>query len=243
MNDNTETAHFDSKDRLLAGLVDEGWKNVLSEAAASPSFDALSDFLADERKNGATIFPPEQEVFASMNMCPFDKVKVVIVGQDPYHGRGQGHGLAFSVQKGVRPPPSLKNIFKEAMDDVHITPPEHGYLEHWTQQGVLLLNAVLTVREGEANSHAGQGWEEFTDCIIDTLNEQKKGLVFMLWGNPAAKKASGVDDQRHTVIKTSHPSPLGATKTDSPFLGSRCFSRANAALEKYGKTPIDWSVK
>lgn len=242
-DNNKDSAYFDSKKRLLSGLVEEGWKSVLSDAIASPTFDALAGFHADERRKGVTIFPPEHEVFAAMNMCPFDDVKVVIMGQDPYHGRGQGHGLAFSVRKGVRPPPSLKNIFKEAMDDVHITPPEHGYLEHWTQQGVLLLNAVLTVREGEANSHAGQGWEEFTDCVIDTLNEKKEGLVFLLWGKPAAKKASGVDDQRHTVIKTSHPSPLGATKTDSPFLGSRCFSRANKALEKYGKTPIDWSVR
>jgi uracil-DNA glycosylase len=243
MNDDKGNVQSDSKERLLAGLTDEGWKDVLSDATASPTFDALANFLADEHRKGATIFPPQQEIFSALNMCLFDKVKVVIVGQDPYHGQGQGHGLAFSVRKGVRPPPSLKNIFKEAMDDVCIEPPEHGYLEHWAQQGVLLLNAVLTVRQGKANSHAHQGWEDFTDSIIETLNEEKEGLVFLLWGNPAAKKASGVDDQRHTVIKTSHPSPLGATKTASPFLGSRCFSRANEALEKYDKSPIDWGVR
>lgn len=231
-----------NRDRLLSGLVDDGWKDALSDATASDSFGSLADFLAEERLRGAVIFPPEQDTFSALNMCPFDKVKVVIVGQDPYHGRGQGHGLAFSVRKGVRPPPSLKNIFKEAMDDVHIDSPKHGYLEHWAEQGVLLLNAVLTVRQGEANSHAKQGWEVFTDEVIATLNREKEGLVFLLWGNPAAKKASGVDDKRHTVIRTSHPSPLGATKTTSPFLGSRCFSRANKALDEYGQAPIDWNV-
>lgn len=234
--------HVDNKDRLLAGLTDEGWKEALSDAIASPSFGSLADFLAKERDRGAVIFPPEKDIFSALNSCPFDKVKVVIVGQDPYHGRGQGHGMAFSVRKGILPPPSLKNIFKEAMDDVHIDPPQHGYLKHWSDQGVLLLNAVLTVRQGEANSHSKNGWEEFTDEIIDTLNNEKEGLVFLLWGNPAANKASGVDEERHTVIRTSHPSPLGATKTKAPFLGSRCFSRANKALENYGKAPIDWNV-
>jgi len=232
-----------NKECLLSGLTDKGWKDALSRVIASPSFDSLADFLAEERQKGAVIFPPEHDIFSALNMCPFDKVKVVIVGQDPYHGPGQGHGLAFSVRKGVRPPPSLQNIFKEAMDDVHIDPPKHGYLEHWTKQGVLLLNAVLTVRQGEANSHARQGWEHFTDEIVDCLNMEKEGLVFLLWGNPAAKKASGVDDERHTVIRTSHPSPLGATKTNAPFLGSRCFSRANQALENHGETPIDWNVR
>ena len=239
----SQQAAVSSKDLLLAALTDDGWKDALSNAIKSPTFNALADFLSEERQRGAVIFPPEQDIFSALNMCPFDKVKVVIVGQDPYHGRGQGHGLAFSVRKGVPLPPSLKNIFKEAMDDVHIDPPHHGYLEHWARQGVLLLNTVLTVRQGEANSHARHGWEEFTDEIIDTLNKEKEGLVFLLWGNPAAKKASGVDERRHTVIRTSHPSPLGATKTASPFLGSRCFSRVNEALEKYGEMPIDWNVE
>ena len=233
-----------NNDCLIAGLCDEGWKYALSDAIASPSFDELSEFLAEEkRRKGAVIFPPEQDIFAALNKCPFDKVKVVIVGQDPYHGKGQGHGLAFSVRKGVRPPPSLMNIFKELMDDVHIDSPQHGSLEYWADQGVLLLNTVLTVRQGEANSHARKGWEQFTDAVIEKLNSEKKDLVFLLWGNPAAKKASGVDDERHTIIKSSHPSPLGATKTSSPFLGSRCFSRANKALSDSGQTPIDWNVR
>jgi uracil-DNA glycosylase len=232
-----------NKDRLIAKLNDNGWKEALSDAIAAPSFDELSDFLAEERRRGAVIFPPEQDIFAALNKCPFDKVKVVIVGQDPYHGQGQGHGLAFSVRKGVRPPPSLMNIFKELMDDVHIDTPQHGSLEYWADQGVLLLNTVLTVRQGEANSHARKGWEQFTDAVIEKLNSEKQGLVFLLWGNPAAKKASGVDDERHTIIRSSHPSPLGATKTSSPFLGSRCFSRANKALSDSGQTPIDWNVR
>ena len=232
-----------NKDRLIAKLNDNGWKEALSDAIAAPSFDELSDFLAEERRRGAVIFPPEQDIFAALNKCPFDKVKVVIVGQDPYHGQGQGHGLAFSVRKGVRPPPSLMNIFKELMDDVHIDTPQHGSLEYWADQGVLLLNTVLTVRQGEANSHARKGWEQFTDAVIEKLNSEKQGLVFLLWGNPAANKASGVDDERHTIIRSSHPSPLGATKTSSPFLGSRCFSRANKALSDSGQTPIDWNVR
>jgi uracil-DNA glycosylase len=232
-----------NKDRLITKLNDNGWKEALSDAIAAPSFDELSDFLAEERRRGAVIFPPEQDIFAALNKCPFDKVKVVIVGQDPYHGQGQGHGLAFSVRKGVRPPPSLMNIFKELMDDVHIDTPQHGSLEYWADQGVLLLNTVLTVRQGEANSHARKGWEQFTDAVIEKLNNEKQGLVFLLWGNPAANKASGVDDERHTIIRSSHPSPLGATKTSSPFLGSRCFSRANKALSDSGQTPIDWNVR
>jgi uracil-DNA glycosylase len=182
-------------------------------------------------------------VFAALNLCPLEKVKVVIVGQDPYHGDGQGHGLAFSVQNGVKPPPSLVNILKEAHADVGIPyPPPHGNLEHWAGQGVLLLNSVLTVRRGKANSHASQGWETFTDTLVEILNERKDGLIFMLWGQPAQRKASAVDESRHLVIRTSHPSPLGATKTNSPFLGSRCFSRTNRFLEQTDREPIDWKV-
>lgn len=190
-----------------------------------------------------TIDAPPELVFAALNLCPMDQVKVVIVGQDPYHGPGQGHGLAFSVQKGVRPPPSLLNIFKEVQSDVGIPTPTHGNLEHWARQGVLLLNSVLTVRRGQANSHARQGWEKLTDEIIGILNERRTGLVFLLWGTPAHRKAAAVDESKHTVIRTSHPSPLGAAKTHSPFLGSRCFSRANAALESHGQAAIDWSVR
>ena len=228
--------------QLTAGLRDSSWKSALSNCMASPSFQQLAMFLEKERNMGATIYPLEPDIFSSLNLCPLDNVKVVIVGQDPYHGKGQGQGLAFSVQVGVRVPPSLANIFKEARDDVAINKPQHGCLISWAEQGVLLLNTVLTVREGEANSHAKKGWEEFTTAVIAILNNETKGLVFLLWGNPAAKMACGVDESRHTVIRTSHPSPLGATKTSSPFLGSRCFSRTNKALQQSGRDSIDWNV-
>jgi uracil-DNA glycosylase len=239
----SESSSSDPVDALLTRLKDDGWKQSLSSSIQSDQFRDLARFIQSERNQGAVIYPPEEDIFSALNLCPLKDVKVVIVGQDPYHGPGQGHGLSFSVRPNVRPPPSLKNIFKEAQDDVGIEPPANGYLECWAEQGVLLLNAVLTVRKGEANSHAKKGWESFTDAIIDTLNEEKEGLVFLLWGSPAQKKASNVDESKHTVIRTSHPSPLGATKTKSPFLGSRCFSRTNEALESVGKDAIDWNVR
>ena len=228
---------------LADGITDPGWKDALRVFTSSAKFVDLADFVQSERESFVEIYPPEDEVFSALNLCPLDKVKVVIVGQDPYHGPGQGHGLAFSVKPGVRPPPSLQNVFREAIEDVVIETPKYGYLKSWAEQGVLLINSVLTVRRGQANSHAKKGWEEFTDEIINKLNADKKGIVFLLWGGPAQKKAASVDESRHTVIKTSHPSPLGATKTASPFLGSRCFSRANKALEDAGRDPIDWNVK
>jgi uracil-DNA glycosylase len=228
---------------LASSLTKVSWKETLSDAMGSESFLKLAAFLHEEQASGATIYPPHDEIFNALNLCPFDQVKVVIVGQDPYHGPGQGHGLAFSVRKGVKAPPSLKNVFREATEDVGIEVPEHGNLEHWARQGVLLLNTVLTVRRGEANSHARHGWEDFTDTVVQELNDQQEGLVFLLWGNPAAKKASGVDTSKHTIIRASHPSPLGATKTSAPFLGSKCFSRTNAALIEMGKDPIDWNVE
>ena len=227
---------------LSSSLLEEGWKNALSSMLLSDHFIKLSTRLSKERFEGAEIFPPQQHIFSALNLCPLDKVKVVIVGQDPYHGPGQGHGLAFSVQKGVRIPPSLMNIFKEANEDVGIDIPVHGNLEYWAKQGVLLLNTVLTVRRGKANSHAKMGWEEFTDEIISIVNNQQEHVVFLLWGNNAAKKAANVDDSKHFIIHCSHPSPLGAAKTKTPFLGSKCFSRANTALEKFGKETIDWNV-
>lgn len=228
-------------ENLADGITDPAWKEALSKFTSSATFTDLTDFVESERSSGVEIYPPQNEVFSALNLCPLDKVKVVIVGQDPYHKPNQGHGLAFSVKPGVRPPPSLQNIFREAMDDVGIEQPKYGYLVSWATQGVLLLNTVLTVRRGQANSHARRGWEQFTDEIISTLNE-KEGLVFLLWGGPAQKKAASVDATKHTIIKTSHPSPLGASKTRSPFLGSKCFSRANKALIDHGKDPIDWSV-
>jgi uracil-DNA glycosylase len=216
----------------------------------------LSTLNSDTR---STIFPPAQETFTALNWTPLDKVRVVIVGQDPYHGPHQAHGLSFSVQKGVKVPPSLRNIYKELIEDADIhnctNMPTHGYLERWAKQGVLMINAVMTVRQGEANSHKNKGWEEVTDEIIRAVDrrakQQGKGVVFLLWGSPATKKAQtalGIDpsssssSSRHTIITTSHPSPLGATKTDSPFLGSKCFSRANQALKEMGCPEIDWRV-
>ena len=234
----------DSFARMLSSqLTENSWKNVLASYMDSESFQALANSIQSDITRGATVYPLVKDIFAALNLCPLTTIKCVIVGQDPYHQPRQSHGLAFSVQKGVAIPPSLKNIFKEAMDDVGIEPPPHGDLECWARQGVLLLNTVLTVRRGEANSHAKLGWEGFTDFIIQKINDQADSVVFLLWGAPAAKKAHCVDESRHTVIRTSHPSPLGATKTNSPFLGSRCFSRANEALLLLGKEPIDWGVK
>jgi uracil-DNA glycosylase len=228
---------------LQDALKDPGWKKVLSSAMQTDSFRNLQAFLAEEEASGAIIYPRADDVFRALNLCPFDKVKVVICGQDPYHGSGQADGLAFSVQQGVNLPPSLKNIFCELVDDMLLPQPMHGNLDRWANEGVLLLNTVLTVRQGEANSHKGRGWEEFTDAVIQGLNDQKDdGIVFLLWGNPAAKKAARVDSIKHSIIRTSHPSPLGATKTDSPFLSSRCFSKANDALAKMGQDPIDWTL-
>lgn len=197
------------------------------------------------------MYPPPCDVFSALNAVPIDKVKVVIVGQDPYHQPNQGHGLAFSVRKGVKIPPSLRNIYKELSTNKNSgfdKIPTHGNLEAWCDQGVLLLNTVLTVRKDEANSHANQGWENFTDEIIRILVvEQRRRLVFLLWGKPASKKAETIISKfggkgRHTIITTSHPSPLGAAKTNSPFLGSNCFNRANEALVGMGEPPIDWKI-
>jgi uracil-DNA glycosylase len=239
----TITATIDPAGQLEAGLIDVGWRKALGNVLHSEEFRQLANFLHEERSQGVKVYPPEDEVFAALNLCPLDSVKVVIVGQDPYHGPGQGHGLSFSVRPGVKPPPSLQNIFKEAQADVGVDLPRSGHLTCWAEQGVLLLNAVLTVRAGEANSHAKRGWEQFTDAIIRTLSDEKEDIVFLLWGRPAHLKASSVGETRHTMIRTSHPSPLGASKTNAPFLGSRCFSRANSALEAAGKDPIDWSVR
>jgi len=187
-------------------LTDEGWNSALAEHMASESFQSLLSAIQKDADRGATIYPPVEDTFSALNLCSIDKVKVVIVGQDPYHAPGQGNGLAFSVRKGVKIPPSLRNIFKEAMEDVNIDSPKHGSLEKWAQQGVLLLNTVLTVRKGEANSHAKFGWEEFTDAIINTINKDRESVVFLLFGGPAAKKAKSVDESKHTVIRTSHVS-------------------------------------
>lgn len=199
----------------------------------------LKAFLAQEYKAGKIIYPRGDEYFAAMNFTPFENVKVVIVGQDPYHGPGQAHGLCFSVREGVRLPPSLQNIFKELRDDVGVPIPKSGSLTKWAEQGVLLLNAVLTVEDGRAAAHQKKGWEEFTDKVIHTLNDEKENLVFILWGSYAQKKAAFVDRKKHLVIEGVHPSPLSAHRG---FFGTKPFSKTNAYLRSKGIAEIDWSL-
>lgn len=217
----------------------ESWKSRLVDVFATPQMQSLRAFLRAEIAAGKTIYPPTSQIFAALDTTPFDQVKVVILGQDPYHGPGQAHGLCFSVRPGVRPPPSLVNIFREIHNDLGIPPPSHGYLMHWAEQGVLLLNAVLTVERGRAGSHQGKGWEVFTDAVIDHLSRERDGLVFMLWGSPAQTKGRLLDISRHLILKARHPSPLSA---HSGFFGCRHFSQANAWLREHGQTPIDWSL-
>jgi uracil-DNA glycosylase len=195
--------------------------------------------LSSEVKKGKTIYPQTDEIFAALNLTPFSQVKVVILGQDPYHGQGQAHGLCFSVKRGVKPPPSLVNIFKELRDDVHFEMPNHGNLEAWARQGVLLLNNVLTVEDGKAGSHHNRDWEKFTDKIIQLLNEKRENLVFILWGSPAQKKAQAVDPTKHLILKSVHPSPLSSYRG---FFGSKPFSQTNAYLKSQKLSPIDWTL-
>ena len=215
------------------------WRDPLSGEFASPYMADLKQFLLAERKAGKRIFPKGCNWFRALDLTPLDEVRVVILGQDPYHGDGQAHGLCFSVPDGVRPPPSLKNIYKEMRNDLGIEQPEHGFLEHWAKQGVLLLNSVLTVEMGQAASHRDRGWERFTDAVIRLVNAKAEPTVFMLWGSYAQKKAAFVDTSRHLVLKAPHPSPLSA---HSGFFGCRHFSKANAFLETHGREPIDWAL-
>ena len=217
----------------------ESWKPHLAQDLAGPRMQALRSFLLAEKAAGKRIFPKGSEWFRALDLTPLDQVRVVILGQDPYHGEGQAHGLCFSVQPGVRPPPSLVNIYKELESDLGIARPRHGFLEHWAKQGVLLLNSVLTVEMGQAASHQGKGWEPFTDEIIRTVNAKTDPVVFLLWGAYAQKKAAFVDANRHLVLKAAHPSPLSA---HNGFLGCRHFSKANAFLEANGQKPIDWAL-
>jgi uracil-DNA glycosylase len=211
---------------------------VLGDQLRQPYFRELMSFIDEERREH-TVYPPEPDVSNAFRLTPYESVKVVILGQDPYHGEGQAHGLAFSVRPGVRPPPSLKNIFKELHTDVGCSAPKDGSLEPWARQGVLLLNAVLTVRAGQPNSHRGKGWEQFTDAAISAVSARTERVVFVLWGGPAQKKLSLIDTTRHAVLKSPHPSPLSA-KTG--FFGSRPFSAVNAALRAAGQEPIDWCL-
>jgi uracil-DNA glycosylase len=219
--------------------LEASWRQKLDDQFQAGYMQALRQFLLEEKALGKRIFPPGDEIFSALNATDFDAVKVVILGQDPYHGPGQAHGLCFSVKPGVQVPPSLKNIYKELQADVDFQVPTHGYLQHWAQQGVLLLNAVLTVQAGEAASHQGKGWERFTDAIVGLLDIEREGLVFMLWGSYAQKKGAIVDRDRHLVLQSPHPSPLSASRG---FFGNHHFSRANSYLESKGKRVIDWQL-
>lgn len=220
--------------------IDLEWKRVLESEFLSSYMHDLRMFLAREREQGKEVFPPGPEMFSAFNMTPFSKVKVVILGQDPYHGPRQAHGLCFSVRRGVQPPPSLINIYKEIRSDLGIAPPRHGELTHWAEQGVLLLNSVLSVQAGLAASHQGRGWETFTDAVIRVLNDEREHLVFLLWGNYAQRKGRFIDARRHLVLKAAHPSPLSANR--GGWFGCRHFSQANRYLEAHGVAPIDWSL-
>ena len=215
------------------------WQAALRRELDGPYMADLREFLNAEMAAGHQVFPPAAEWFAALNLTPLDRVRVVILGQDPYHGAGQAHGLCFSVKPGVRVPPSLVNIYKELESDLGIPRAPHGYLRHWAEQGVLLLNTTLTVRMGSAASHAGRGWERFTDAVIRLIDAAPQPVVFMLWGAHAQKKAAFVDGTRHCVLRSAHPSPLSAR---GGFFGSRPFSQANEFLAAHGRAPIDWAL-
>jgi uracil-DNA glycosylase len=219
--------------------LEPSWKARLGGYLERPQMRELADFLRVEKRAGKVLYPPGAEIFNAFEHTPFDKVRVVILGQDPYHGPGQAHGLCFSVRPGVPPPPSLVNVFKEIQRDLGIAPPDHGCLTPWADRGVLLLNSVLTVERGNAASHQGKGWEGFTDAAIDALNRERDGIVFMLWGSYAQRKGQLIDRRRHRVLTSVHPSPLSAHRG---FLGCGHFSAANRYLEERGEAPIDWSL-
>jgi uracil-DNA glycosylase len=219
--------------------IEPSWKEMLKDEFGSAYFGQLREFLVREKSTGKTIYPPGKQIFSAFDYTPFDKVKVVIIGQDPYHGAGQAHGLCFSVADGITPPPSLVNIFKEIRDDLGIPIPKKGCLEKWARQGVLLLNATLTVQANAAGSHQGKGWEQFTDAVIKTISDKKTGVVFLLWGNYAKGKEKLIDTSKHYVLKAAHPSPLAG----GAFFGCRHFSKTNELLQKQGLEPIDWQIE
>jgi uracil-DNA glycosylase len=219
--------------------IEAGWMDALRDEFNSSYFSQLKDFLVREKSTGKTIYPPGKQIFSAFDYTPFDKVKVVIIGQDPYHGMGQAHGLCFSVPDGIKPPPSLINIFKEIKDDLGIPVPKKGCLEKWAKQGVLLLNAMLTVQANIAGSHQNKGWEQFTDAVIKTISDKKTGVVFLLWGKYAQGKEKLIDTSKHYVLKAAHPSPLAG----GAFFGCRHFSKTNELLQKQGLEPIDWKIE
>lgn len=219
-------------------LIHNEWQEVLKDEFEAPYYEKLRQFLKKEYQE-QVIFPEMNHIWEAFEWTPYDKVKVVILGQDPYHGPNQAHGLSFSVQPTIKTPPSLVNIYKELQSDLGIPPVNHGYLKSWADQGVLLLNTVLTVRNGQANSHRGQGWETLTDAVIKKLNERATPIVFILWGKPSISKLKLIDTTRHAVITAPHPSPLSAYRG---FFGSKPFSKTNEALIKFGETPINWQL-
>lgn len=224
--------------RTINPQIEESWKNVLNDEFNKEYFIKLKEYLVEEKKK-YTVYPPGSQIFAAFNHTPFNSVKVVILGQDPYHGPGQAHGLCFSVPKGIPAPPSLQNIFKELNNDLGLPIPNHGNLEKWAKQGVLLLNATLTVRANQAGSHQNKGWETFTDAAIKALSEHHKGLVFILWGNYAQAKTRIIDASKHFILTAPHPSPLSASRG---FFGCKHFSKTNRLLTSIGKDPIDWAL-
>lgn len=224
---------------MTIAKLDPSWLALIGEEFDKPYMQKLRAFLQQEKDKGKTIYPPGSLWFNALNSTPFDKVKVVILGQDPYHGPHQAHGLCFSVQKGLPFPPSLQNIFKEIQSDLGLPFPAHGCLQYWAEQGVLLLNAVLTVEDGKAAAHQGQGWEIFTDAVVAALNEKRENLVFLLWGSYAQKKGAIINPQKHCILPSPHPSPLSAHRG---FLGNRHFSRCNSYLKTQGQAEIDWSI-
>lgn len=218
--------------------METSWRPILLQETEKPYFKTLRQFVIAERQQGA-VYPPKEQEFAALHLTPYEKVSVLILGQDPYHGPNQAHGLCFSVRRGVPPPPSLQNIYKELRDDLGCRIPSHGDLTCWAEQGVLLLNAVLTVRAGQAASHGGKGWETFTDAVIQAVNAKTDRVVFVLWGAYARKKAPLIDTTRHVILQSAHPSPLSA---NNGFFGSRPFSKINAALREAGRPEIDWQL-
>lgn len=223
----------------MSVAIEESWKEKLSEEFEKQYFKDLIQFLKDEKSQNTVFYPKGNEIFKAFELTPFDEVKVIILGQDPYHGPGQAHGLCFSVPDGVTPPPSLVNIFKEISSDLEIEKPQTGNLTTWAKQGVLLLNATLTVRANQAGSHQGKGWEIFTDSVIKTLSNEKDNLVFLLWGNYAQNKASLIDSAKHLILKAVHPSPLSAHRG---FLGCKHFSQTNNWLFSKNLNKIDWNI-
>jgi uracil-DNA glycosylase len=215
------------------------WKDILGEEKSKPYFQKIMSFLDQERHAGKNIYPPQNDIFNALKHTPFDKVEVVIIGQDPYHGPNQAHGLSFSVKTGIKPPPSLKNIYKELHTDVGFTIPNHGCLMHWAEQGVLLLNTVLSVEANQPQSHSQIGWQTFTDTIIKKLNSHPRPIVYLLWGSHAQQKETLIDQNKHRILKAPHPSPFSANRG---FFGFQHFSKTNALLSSFGRKPIDWQV-